>query len=338
MIGGRPLALLLLVLAPVPSLAATPAPGQAPALAQQKTPAPGNAPAPGQAPTQTQGQTQAQGQSQGIGLASPSDRRPLDIEADNGIEWRQNDNVYIARGNASATRGNSTLYADTLIAHYRSTAPDRPRNPDTGAISGPTEVYRVEADGNVRLVNETQSVLGSHAVYDIDSATAVFTGKNLKLITPRDTVTARDSLEWYDAKNIGVARGDALAIREDAKRLAGDVLVAQVIRPPNEPSRITRIDAQGHVTVTTLIDIATSSTGVYNVDTGIATLVGGVTITRGENQLRGQYAVVDLNNNVSRMLSALPSDASSAASGTATPHAPVHGLVVPRPSGKPATP
>jgi lipopolysaccharide export system protein LptA len=280
-----------------------------------------------------------QSHAQGIGLTAPGDRRPLDIEADHGIEWRQNDDVYIARGNASATRGNSTLYADTLIAHYRSTAPDRPRNPDTGAINGPTEVYRVEADGNVRLVNETQSVYGSHAVYDLDSATAVFTGTNLKLVTQRDTVTARDSLEWYDNKNLGVARGDALTIR-DAKRLAGDVLVAQVIRPPNEPARITRIDAQGHVTVTTLTDIAQGATGVYNVDTGIATLIGSVTITRGDNQLRGQYAVVDLNNNVSRMLSALPADVSTGAPATRgpTPRTPVHGLVVPRPSGKPPAP
>ncbi|MDB5409397.1 MAG: hypothetical protein JWL84_4309 [Rhodospirillales bacterium] len=275
---------------------------------------------------------------QGLGVAAPGDRRPLDIQADKGIEWRQNDNVYIARGNASAARGNATLYADTLVAHYRSTSPDRPRNADTGAISGPTEVYRVEADGNVRLVNETQTVYGSHAVYDIDSATAVFTGANLKLVTPRDTVTARDSLEWYDNKNLGVARGDALAVREDAKRLAGDVLVALVLRPPNEPARITRIDAQGHVTVTTLADIAQGASGVYNVDTGIATLKGGVTITRGENQLRGQYAVVDLNNNVSRILSELPGDAASSANGTASPRTPVHGLVVPRSSGKPTPP
>jgi lipopolysaccharide export system protein LptA len=303
--GGRPAALLVLLLVMVLS------PGMAPPRAQ------------------------------GIGLAAPGDRRPLDIEADKGIEWRQNDNVYIARGNARATRGNSTLYADTLIAHYRSTAPDRPRNADTGAISGPTEVYRVEADGNVRLVNETQSVFGGHAVYDIDSATAVFTGKNLKLVTARDTVTARDSLEWYDSKNVGVARGDALAVREDAKRLAGDVLVAQVIRPQNAPARINRIDAQGHVTVTTLTDIAQGATGVYNVDTGIVTLIGGVTITRGENELRGQYAVVDLNSNVSRILSAIPGDTAatdSPASGTATPRTPVHGLVVPRSSAKPAAP
>ncbi len=41
---------------------------------------------------------------------------------------------------------------------------------------------------------------------------------------------------------------------------------------------------------------------MYNADTGIVTLLGNVTITRGQNAIRGQYAVVDLNNNVSRMM------------------------------------
>ncbi|MBV8653050.1 MAG: hypothetical protein JO255_16420, partial [Alphaproteobacteria bacterium] len=53
---------------------------------------------------------QAQGIStSGIGRTGPNDHRPLDIEADNGIEWQQNNEVYIARGNAKATRGNATL-------------------------------------------------------------------------------------------------------------------------------------------------------------------------------------------------------------------------------------
>ncbi len=153
------------------------------------------------------------------------------------------------------------------------------------------------------------------------------TGKHLKLITAKDTVTARDSLEWYDNKLVAVARGDAVAVRE-TRRLAGDVLVAQVVKPQDGPSRISRIDAQGHVIVTTINEIARGATGVYNVDTGIATLGGGVTITRGDNELRGQYGVVDLNKNVSRLLSAPPGDL--------TRRAPVQGLIVPR--SKPPAP
>ena len=41
---------------------------------------------------------------------------------------------------------------------------------------------------------------------------------------------------------------------------------------------------------------------MYNADTGLATLLGNVTITRGQNAIRGQYAVIDLNKNISRMM------------------------------------
>jgi lipopolysaccharide export system protein LptA len=262
----------------------------------------------------------------GLGVTSTNDRRPLDIQAEQGIEWQQSNNVYIARGKARASRGNATVYADTLIAHYRAGSPDHAKQAGTG---GSTEIYRVEAEGNVRLTTETQTVYGDRAVYDLDSATAVVTGKNLKLVTPKDTVTARDSLEWYDNTLIAVARGEAVAVRE-AKRLAGDVLTAQVVKPADGPSRISRIDAQGHVVVTTINEIARGATGVYNADTGIASLAGGVTITRGDNALRGQYGVVDLNNNVSRLLSAPPGDLS--------PRTPVQGLIIPRSKAPPATP
>src|SRR5215475_7578577 len=52
-------------------------------------------------------------------LGASSDSRPIDITADSGIEWQQNKQVYIAHGNAVATRGANEVHADTLTAHYR---------------------------------------------------------------------------------------------------------------------------------------------------------------------------------------------------------------------------
>ena len=330
----------------------------------------------------------------GLGLSTQDNGKPVSIEADQGIEWQQNNRVYIARGNAKATRGQATVFGDTLVAYYRpvcspealataakraakadaaskqqpprakgsngnatgraeAAAPERncppvekaattPAKSATGKgadgqVSDPiggnsTEIYRLEADGHVRIATETQTVYGDHAVYDIDHALLVVTGKHLKLETPRDTVTARDSLEWYDDKQLAVARGDAVAIR-DGKRLRGDVLTAEVVKDQNDSSHISRIDAQGNVLVASQDQIARGDTGVYNLDTGIATLAGRVTLTRADNELRGQYAVVDLNNNVSRLLSAPPS-----AKLTAGPPPRVHGLLVPRPKPQPTTP
>jgi lipopolysaccharide assembly outer membrane protein LptD (OstA) len=67
-------------------------------------------------------------------------------------------------------------------------------------------------------------------------------------------------------------------------------------------SKISRVDAQGHVIITNGLDTGRGKFGVYNADTGIATLIGDVVIERGKDVIRGQRGVMDLNNNVSRMM------------------------------------
>jgi lipopolysaccharide export system protein LptA len=80
----------------------------------------------------------------------------------------------------------------------------------------------------------------------------------------------------------------------------------------DEGSRISRVDAQGHVLVSTQTDVGRGDYGVYNADSGIATLLGNVTVTRGPNTIRGEYAVMDLNNNISRMMAAPATPAGAA--------------------------
>src|SRR5438270_10834209 len=56
---------------------------------------------------------------QGLSLSGVSEDRPIEVSADHGIEWQQDAQVYIARGNAMAKRGATEVHADTLTAHYR---------------------------------------------------------------------------------------------------------------------------------------------------------------------------------------------------------------------------
>ena len=242
-------------------------------------------------------------------LSGQDGGKPIGIAAQDGIEWQQNNHVYIARGHAKATRGDGSVTADTLYAFYRPTAETQPKPASAGKSDpmsgGSTEIYRLEAFGNVVFANPTQTLTGQHAVYDVDNALLVVTGDNLKLETPRQTITARDSFEWYDAKQIAVARGDAVAMRDD-RSVRADVLTAIVEKGTDGNSHISRINANGNVIVASPGQIARGDAGVYNLDTGMATLSGRVRLTRGENELRGRYAVVDLNRNVSRLLSAPP--------------------------------
>ncbi len=60
-------------------------------------------------------------------IGTQDNGKPIDIAAEDGIEWQQNNHVYIARGHAKATRGDDTVVADTLYAYYRPVAPDAAR-------------------------------------------------------------------------------------------------------------------------------------------------------------------------------------------------------------------
>ena len=268
--------------------------------------------------------------------------RPIHIEADHGIEWQQAHSVYIARGNASATRGNATVTADILYAYYRpvsqsadhpaaqtsTTSKDSQRdsNPLQGGSS--TEIYRLEADGHVHFTNGDQQAFGDHAVYDIDQAVMMLTGKDLRIVTPGETITARDSLEWYDKRQIAVARGDALVIRGD-RRMRADIVAADVAKQGDQPAQIIRVNGYGNVLISAPGQIAHGDEGVYNVGPQIATLIGHVRLTKGDDELRGEYGVVDLKNNVSQILAAPPNQIASGP----TPR--VQGLLVPnrKPAG-----
>ncbi len=279
-------------------------------------------------------------QSNALGLAGDDNsNKPVNIEAENGIEWQQNNKVYIARGNAKATRGDNSVTADTLYAYYRdaqqpqqaaSASPELRANSPSSQQSpfdnGSTQIYRIVAEGHVVFATPTQTAYGDRADYNVDQAMLVVTGKNLKIVTQQDIITARDSFEWYDQKQIGVARGDATATQQgpEHKSIRGDVLTAEVTKPANQPSKISKVNALGNVILVSEDQIARGDSGVYNLDTGIATMSGHVSLTRGENQLRGQYAVVDTNTNVARLLAAPPS------AQTTGPRPRVEGLLIPR--------
>lgn len=224
---------------------------------------------------------------QGIGLPGQSRNTPLEINADQGIEWQQKTQAYIARGNARAAQGDVAVHAETLTAYYREKQ------------GGGTTIWRIDADQKVRIVSPTQRAFGDKGVYDVDNGILVLTG-NVRMETETDRITARDSLEYWEKRNLAVARGNAIAERGENK-LRADVLTAHFYKDAKGKSRVRQVDAFDNIVITTPDEIVRSNRGVYDVETGIAKLTGSVKITRGTNQLNGEYAEVNLNTGVSRL-------------------------------------
>jgi lipopolysaccharide export system protein LptA len=226
---------------------------------------------------------------QSLSVGGGKSAPPIDVEADNGIEWQRSNKIIKAIGNAHAVRGDLDVKADVLSAHYRERA------------DGNTEIWRLEANGNVRITTPTESAYAEKGVYDVDNGVVVLSGgKQVRLTTADNEITADRQIEFWPEKQTLVAQGNASAIQGD-NRLNADTLTGYFERDGTGRSRLTRVEAVGNVRVTTPDEVVTANRGVYNIESGIATLVGSVKITRGANQLNGCSGEIDMKAGVSKI-------------------------------------
>jgi lipopolysaccharide export system protein LptA len=235
-----------------------------------------------------------------------SDAEPVTVEAENGIEWVSDQNLYIARGNAKATRGALSVAGETLTALYRENEDEE------------TEIYRLEALGQVVITSPNRTAYGDRAIYDLDQAVAVVLGGKPRMVTAEQTITASESLEYWEKRRIAVARGDAVAI-QGTRKIRADALTAFFEAKRDGTLEVVRMDAVGHVVITTPREVARGNEGVYNVRKGIATLSGDVKITRGDTQLNGSIAEVNFKTGISRLLSSGKSKSTGRVRGLFSP-------------------
>jgi lipopolysaccharide export system protein LptA len=253
---------------------------------------------------------------------------PIEVTARDGMEWRQNEQLVIARGAARAVRGGVTIESDLLLARYRPRggAPAEARPPSEGP-GGASEIWRLEAEGTVVITTATDRAEGDRAIYDLDQTVMVLTGRNLRLTSPDNVLTARDSVEYWPQRRMAVARGDAVVVTKDDKRVRADVLVAhfreavaqaagaprpQPARPaaeaaPGADSNLEKVEAFGRVEIRTPTEVVRGDTGVYTPPNGLARLLRNVTIVRGDNTLTGCEAIVNMQTGISQLV-ACPGD------------------------------
>ncbi|NQV82853.1 MAG: hypothetical protein HQ494_03440 [Rhodospirillales bacterium] len=227
---------------------------------------------------------------QTLNFGSGDSDQPIEIFADNGIEWQQENLIFLARGNARAVRGPVTIFADELRAYYR-------EKPDGG-----TDIWRLDASGKVRIKTASETAYGDSAVYQVKNGILVLSGAKVRLVAGRDEITADKQLEYWENKRMAVARGNAFAVRED-KRIKADVLASYFRADKNGENKLYRVDAFDSVKIVTQNNTATADRAVYNVESGIATLTGSVKLVRGKNVLTGCSAEVNLNNGISKIFS-----------------------------------
>ena len=230
----------------------------------------------------------APARAQSLNFASENSDEPIEIFAEDGIEWEQEAHTFTARGNARAVRGAVVVRGDVLRAYYRD---------KTG---GGAEIRRLDAEGHVHITTPAEEAFGETATYDVGKSILVLRGSKVRLIAGDDTISANQQLELWENKKMAVARGNAYAVRQD-RRLRANVLTAHYRKNKAGKSEVYRVEAFGEVYILLAKDIVTADRGIYNVESGIATLTGSVKITRNQNQLNGCSAEVNLKTGFSKL-------------------------------------
>ena len=212
---------------------------------------------------------------------------PIEIAVDGSVEWQQKERIFVARGNARARQGEVTLRAETITAHYR-----------TGKDGG-TEIWRIDAEGAVRIASTDQVATGRKGTYDVDKQLLVLTGKP-RFTSGTDRISASGSLEYSQVRNRAVARGNAVAVRED-RTVEAETLTATFEPDEKESDKLKRLVAVGRVVFRSPNELFHADRADFDVAAERLKLEGSVRISQGGNELRGQSAELDLKTGTSRM-------------------------------------
>jgi lipopolysaccharide export system protein LptA len=232
--------------------------------------------------------SESSGDSGGFDFGNSS--QPIDISADNGIEWNRDAKTYTARGNAVASQGESEVHADTLVAYYTTDS---------------NQIARVVAEGNVKMMNATETAYGDHADYDRGRALLVMTGHALKVESTKQTITARDRMEYWHDRDVMVARGNVVIAKDDGTVIHTDLATAYYRKNAQTGKReMFQVKADGNVHIVTDKDDVTCEHAVYDPITEISVLTGNVVLKQNGNVFRGARAEIDSKTGVSRLFPA----------------------------------
>jgi lipopolysaccharide export system protein LptA len=110
-------------------------------------------------------------------------------------------------GKVVAKQGDVTIFCDRMTVYY-------------GAVQG--DVDKIEADGNVRIVQENRTGLSAHAVYESREGKVTLTGGAPRVMQGKDTVSGEVITYYIDDDRSSVTGGRVEAtIHPKSKNDAG---------------------------------------------------------------------------------------------------------------------
>lgn len=210
----------------------------------------------------------------GMRTGHAADKLPLEITADQQLEWNQQDRTYVARGNAKAVQGEFSVTADTLTAHYAEDGQSAQNK------SGAGNITKLTAAGNVVLRSSRDHATAANAQYDLITEIIELNGARPKLYRDNDVLEADQVI--ITLKNHNFDHADAM----------GNVIITKGAAQDDETQTQPKQDKSGQAQ----LQRAVADHAHYDGVTEIVTLKGKVKLWQGESWVEGSEAVLNLKN------------------------------------------
>jgi lipopolysaccharide export system protein LptA len=188
-----------------------------------------------------------------------------------------------------AIQNNVTVRGNELIAEYD---------------QDPQNITQLIARDNVTIQTPEINARADQAVYQIPDQLLTLTGYDLRLTTPTETIMARDRMTFDRGQNRARAIGNAVINTGDTT-LRADQLTGNFIKKTdgdNGNLALQSVRADGNIVIRTATEVVRGQRGIYNRQDQTAEIRGKVKITRGDNQLNGDRAIVNLVSGDSRLI------------------------------------
>jgi len=209
----------------------------------------------------------------------------LEIEASGFLEWNQENKSYIAKGDAIATQGGRTIEADEIIAFY--------------ASEENRDITRIQAAGSVKFSDVLGSGYSDRLHYEMNTQTVTLNGNENYFESEEFIAQSSNQIQFNELNGILNLQDDAMISISEARKIEAQRLEIEL----SDEGNVTTINAEGDVKLTEKAGrIAYSGSAFYEAENGNMTLSDSVEILDGNNQLRGDKAIINVETGYSKIL------------------------------------
>lgn len=213
----------------------------------------------------------------------------MTLEAEEKIEWYQDDNKIIAIGKAVAIKDNTTMKSEIMTGFY-----------DKNETNNQTEITKLIAEKKVVITTPTMTAYGNKFDYDALKDEAILYGNPAIIKTENSTINADDGIRYFPSQNKAVSFGKVKL--DDKKNIVYSDKMTAYFLDNNNKKELDKVDLHQNVKIISDDTTVTSSRGEYFAKEDVAKLYENVVINKNGNIVRGDLGETNMATGISKLL------------------------------------